>query len=184
MDGNRGKALLGSVLVCALLAPAPAAHAGASSAVFSTTCPGADAMPTAADRTQARLATTCLLNRIRSAAGVPQLRTIRVLRRIAAEHSRDMVTRHYFDHTGPGHQTLMRRLASIRWHAAAGENLGFGSFYYATPRAMVWGWMRSPGHRANILDPEFRYVGVAIALGAPESLSGPAATYTADFGGR
>jgi uncharacterized protein YkwD len=197
MDGNRGNALRGCALVCALICPASAAAQtpvvasattraavmqAANSAVFSTTCPGADAMPNSANRTQARMATTCLLNRIRAAAGLPQLTTRRVLRRIAAAHSRDMVIRRYFDHTGPGHLTLARRLASVGWHGAAGENLGFGTCYYATPRAMVWGWMRSAGHRENIMDPEFRYIGVAIALGAPEANSGPAATYTTDFG--
>lgn len=197
MDGNRGNALRGCALVCALICPASAAAqtpavAGATTraavvqaannAVFSTNCPGADTMPTAATRTQARMATACLLNRIRAAAGLPHLSTVRVLRHIAAAHSRDMVIRRYFDHTGPGHLTLTRRLASVGWRGAAGENLGFGSCYYATPRAMVWGWMRSSGHRENIMDPEFRYIGVAIALGAPEATSEPAATYTTDFG--
>lgn len=185
------------MLVCALICPASAAAQtdvissattrvavaqAANNAVYSTNCPGADAMPTAATRTQARMATACLLNRIRAAAGLSQLTTVRVLRHIAAAHSRDMVIRRYFDHTGPGHLTLARRLASVGWHGAAGENLGFGTCYYATPRSMVWGWMRSSGHRQNIMDPEFRFIGVAIALGAPEAISGPAATYTTDFG--
>src|SRR5581483_3048699 len=106
----------------------------ANRAVFSTSCVGADVMPNATNRTLARAATLCLLNRI------------------PAAHSRDMVIRRYFDHTGPGHLTLARRLASVGWRGAAGENLGFGTSYYATPRAMVWGWMRSSGHRQNILD--------------------------------
>jgi uncharacterized protein YkwD len=197
MDGNRGNALRGCALVCVLICPASAAAQtpavapattraavarAANNAVFSTNCPGADAMPSAANRTQARMATVCLLNRIRAAAGLPQLTTVRALRRIAAAHSRDMVIRRYFDHTGPGDLTLARRLATVSWRGAAGENLGFGTCYYATPRSMVWGWMRSSGHRENIMDPEFHYIGVAIALGAPETIPGPAATYTTDFG--
>ena len=34
-----------------------------------------------------------------------------------------------------------------------GENLGFGTGSFSTPRAIVKDWMNSPGHRANILKP-------------------------------
>jgi uncharacterized protein YkwD len=37
-----------------------------------------------------------------------------------------------------------------------GENLGFGAGEFSTPREIVAEWMRSPGHRANILRP-WRY---------------------------
>ena len=197
MEGTRGKALMGWVLLAALLVFSCPAHAAvgdellartaaqaANNAVFSTDCPGADLMPDAVNRTEVRMATVCLLNRVRVAAGLSELTSVRVLRRIAAEHSRDMVIRHYFDHTGPARVTLASRLRSVGWQGTAGENLGYGSYWYATPRAMVWAWMRSPGHRTNILDPEFRYVGAAISLGAPAAVDGPAATYTTDFGGR
>ena len=40
----------------------------------------------------------------------------------------------------------------------AGENVAYG---YATGRAVVRGWMDSPGHRANILEPRFRLLGMA-----------------------
>lgn len=45
-------------------------------------------------------------------------------------------------------------------------------------------WMRSPGHRANILSRTFREVGVGIAIGAPTTAGGvlDAGTYTTDFG--
>jgi uncharacterized protein YkwD len=44
--------------------------------------------------------------------------------------------------------------------------------------------MASPGHRANILAPRYREVGIGIAVGAPVRGSGAGATYTTDFGRR
>jgi uncharacterized protein YkwD len=200
MHGTRGKALAGWVSVAVLVLPITAAHASVlpppatprsvapppspvSQAVFATDCPSADVMPTSATRTATRIATTCLINHVREAAGLRPLASMRVLRRIAARHSRDMVVRRYFSHTGPFHNTLTVRLRSIGWEGSAGENIGFGTAYSSTPRAMVWAWMRSSGHRANILEPQYRFIGAAIALGAPTGVTGPAATYTTDFGG-
>ena len=43
--------------------------------------------------------------------------------------------------------------------------------------------MNSPGHRANILSPSFREIGIGVAYGAPVAGAGtPAATYATDFG--
>ena len=42
--------------------------------------------------------------------------------------------------------------------SAAGENIAFG---FETPRALVSAWMHSPGHRANILNRDFRRIGVS-----------------------
>lgn len=199
MNGTRGKALTGWVSVAVLLMPisaaraadlsvptgplARSAEAAAYKAVFSTDCSGADVAPDPTTRTSARLATTCLLNRVRRAAGLQPLASTTGLRRIAAQKSRDMVIRHYFSHSSPSHETLAMRLRTIDWKGCAGENIGYGTMYYATPRAMVWAWMRSSGHRENILDPTFRWIGVAISLGSPTGARGAAATYTTDFGG-
>ena len=42
-------------------------------------------------------------------------------------------------------------------YRTAGENIAMG---YATPQAVVNGWMNSPGHRANILNASFTRIGV------------------------
>ena len=157
---------------------------GPLAGVLSTNCPGADLVPASPTRTAARIATACLINEVRAKAGLRSLATLRILRRIAAGHSRDMVDRHYFDHTEPSGATLASRLRSVGWNGPAGENIGYGTFFFASPRSMMWLWMHSSGHRANILDPDWRYVGVAIALGAPTETGNPAATYTVDFAGR
>jgi uncharacterized protein YkwD len=44
--------------------------------------------------------------------------------------------------------------------------------------------MRSPGHRANMLDPSFRDIGVGVIWGTPENPDAKGGIYTADFGMR
>ena len=186
MAPSRVSRLSLSLLACAAAAPSAASAAvipkGPDAGVFSLSCEGADLFPNATNRTTARLATACLINEVRRVAGLHRLETVRELRRIAAAHSRDMVLRRYFAHTEPPRRTLAARLRSIDWSGAAGENIAWGTTYYATPRAIVWAWMRSPGHRANILFPGYRSVGVALSLGVPKGGSLPGSTYTADFG--
>jgi hypothetical protein len=53
------------------------------------------------------------------------------------------------------------RVASAGW-SATGENIAAG---YATPSAVVTGWMGSPGHKANILDSRYTGVGIGFAKG-------------------
>src|SRR4051794_10556470 len=96
---------------------------GPDAGVLSTKCRGADVLPTHSNGTRVRTATLCLLNKVRSIAGLRTLATRRVLRRIAAAHSRDMVIRRYFDHPEPPSRTLLARLNSIHWAGSAGENL-------------------------------------------------------------
>jgi uncharacterized protein YkwD len=50
--------------------------------------------------------------------------------------------------------------------------------------AVFEGWMNSAPHRANILDPGFRDVGVGVARGYPMGANAGSATYTVDFGAR
>ena len=44
--------------------------------------------------------------------------------------------------------------------------------------------MRSPGHRANILSPRFREIGIGVVTGSPQSGTQNAATYSTSFGTR
>jgi uncharacterized protein YkwD len=49
-----------------------------------------------------------------------------------------------------------------------GENLAWGTAELATPAAIVEAWLRSPGHRDNVLRPRFREIGVGVLEAAPE----------------
>ena len=62
-----------------------------------------------------------------------------------------------------------------------GENLAWGSGELGTARGIHEAWMRSNGHRANILNPDFRELGIGIRPGVPKDAT-VGATYTANFG--
>ena len=159
---------------------------GPDRGALSKNCPGADLLPTRENAAKTRAATLCLLNEIRKIAGLRKLKARKSLALIAAQHAGDMVTRKFFDHTAPPvpASTFAQRLKRIKWKGSAGENLGFGTAYYATPRAAAWAWMHSASHRANILTRGYRWLGVAIAYGSPKGDDQQAATYDTAFGGR
>jgi hypothetical protein len=138
-----------------------------------------------------RDATLCLVNRQRVIRGERPLALNARLQRTAQGHTRDMAFRDYFEHShGPG-DTLLRRMRaagyiySSRIGYEVGENIGWGTLWLATPRAMVAAWMASPGHRANILDPRFQDTAVGVSAHPPAKLARgqTGAIYTQDFGG-
>lgn len=176
------------------LAPA-VAHAetsvGARARAASERCDGADALPGQAALADVREATLCLMNAQRTARGLPRLRAHESLAAAAGRYARQMVSKGFFDHTSPGGSTMVTRIKGtaylrgvVSW--SVGENLAWGAGARATPRATVDAWMRSSGHRANILNRDFDEVGVGVAAGAPEAFDGDAAagTYVTDFGRR
>jgi uncharacterized protein YkwD len=77
----------------------------------------------------------------------------------AASHSADMARRDYFEHTSPQGVRVGQRVtaAGYPWRAV-GENIAGGD--KSIDRVMA-GWMRSPGHCSNIMQPEFTEVAVA-----------------------
>ncbi len=163
-----------------LAVAAPGASAGA--------CPGAQSPPSDLGAGGAVDVTLCLLNDARGDHGLRPMRLNARLSFAARHHSRDMVARGYFSHTGPGGVTFDRRLRRTGYVNGArswtiGENIAWGSGSLATPSAIVRAWMHSPGHRRNILDGSFDEIGIGIALGTPVGRSN-GGTYTTDFGGR
>lgn len=91
------------------------------------------------------------------------LRTSDKLQAAAQAHARDMARRNYFDHHAPdGSEPRDRvRRTGYRW-TLVGENIAFGP---ETADEVVSGWLASPGHCANMMDPRFREMGVGIAKG-------------------
>lgn len=99
-----------------------------------------------------------LVNEIRAENGLPALTYNWELSRVARYKSQDMKDNRYFSHTSPvyGSPFEMMRSFGIAYRSA-GENIARG---YATPQAVVNGWMNSSGHRANILNASFTQIGV------------------------
>jgi uncharacterized protein YkwD len=156
-----------------------------------SSCPGADLRPTEQDLGRVRAAILCLVNRERAGQGERPLAPNKRLEQAAQEHTKGMAFGDYFEHVGPRGETPVSRMRAVGYISSAhvsyevGENIGWGTLWEATPRAIVAAWMASPGHRANILDARFRNTAVGVSPHPPSSLArGQAgAIYTQDFGG-
>lgn len=141
-------------------------------------------------RGQARRAIHCLVNRERTANGLRKLSRQRRLQRAAQRHSRYMRRHGCFEHQCKGGPSLEQRVRRARYLVpglrawSIGENIAWGERWLGTPAAIVKAWMRSEGHRANILNPHFRDLGVGVAHGTPESRKAAGGIYTTDFGMR
>ena len=99
-----------------------------------------------------------LVNDIRRQNGLSALQSNWELARVARYKSQDMADNRYFTHTSPTYGSPFQMLKSFGLsYRTAGENIAYG---YATPQAVVNGWMNSSGHRANILNPAYTKLGV------------------------
>ena len=156
-----------------------------------SSCPGADLQPTEKDLGRIRAATLCLVNRERAGQGKRALAPNERLEQAAQAHTKSMAFGDYLEHDGPRGATPRSRMRAIGYISNSqighevGENIGWGTLWEATPRAIVAAWMASPRHRANILDARFRDTAVGVSPHPPSSLArGQAgAIYTQDFGG-
>jgi len=100
-----------------------------------------------------------LVNIEREKQGLSDLSMDETLRQVARAHSRDMLVRGYFSHYTPEGKTPFDRMtdAGISF-TSAGENLAFSP----NVDLAMQGLMQSPGHRANILSPNFHKAGIGV----------------------
>ena len=102
-----------------------------------------------------------------------------------------MATDGYFDHASPDGAAFWRRVRRFygtrRYRVwVVGENLMWGS-PGLSGRAVLAAWLRSPEHRANLLSPDWREIGIAaehVARGPGLYRARPTTIVTADFGAR
>lgn len=104
-----------------------------------------------------------LTNQQRAKYGLPPLQLDWQLARVARYKSADMRDKNYFSHQSPtyGSPFTMIKNFGISYRTA-GENIAAGQ---QTPQEVVNDWMKSPGHRANILNKSFTHIGVGYAKG-------------------
>lgn len=148
-------------------------------------CTGSWLRPSPANVVQVRAATLCLINAERARAGDQPLTENVMLERAAVLHSLDMANRQYFEHVDPDGVHPDARIVQQGYPPIlVGENLAWGETVKSSPAVIVSMWMRSPGHRANILEPQYREIGIGMAYKAPEAQPVPkqAAIYTTTFG--
>lgn len=104
-----------------------------------------------------------LVNEIRRENGLKALTYDWELARVARYKSQDMKDNRYFSHTSPVYGTPFQMIRNFGIsYRSAGENIAKG---YATPQAVVNGWMNSTGHRANILNAGYTHIGVGYVAG-------------------
>ncbi|MEV1066230.1 sigma-70 family RNA polymerase sigma factor [Streptomyces sp. NPDC050263] len=101
-----------------------------------------------------------LVNKERATAGCGALTADALLRKAAQGHSDDMAARDFFDHIDPDGVDPGQRVtaAGYRW-STYGENIAKGQ---QTAESVMTSWMNSEGHRANILNCDFKNIGVGI----------------------
>jgi uncharacterized protein YkwD len=148
-------------------------------------CAGSWLRPTAANGARVRAATLCLINAQRTRHGDQPLTENVMLDRAAVLHSVDMAKRKYFEHVDPDGVHPDARIVQQGYPPIlVGENLAWGETSKSSPAWIVSAWMKSPGHRDNILEPGYREIGIGMAYEAPEPQPVPkqAAIYTTTFG--
>ncbi|MFF5258867.1 CAP domain-containing protein [Actinomadura viridis] len=132
---------------------------------------GGTTPPTGGSAIETTVAT--LTNKERTARGCAPLRIDSRLVTAARRHSQDMAANDYFDHTSRNGDSPWDRMKAAGYTSPGAENIAKG---YSTAAAVVEGWMKSPGHRANILNCGLKAIGVGMSGGA----GGP--WWTQDFG--
>ncbi|MYZ07481.1 CAP domain-containing protein [Streptomyces sp. SID2999] len=114
-----------------------------------------------------------LVNVERAKVGCTPVAANSALTGLAEAFSGDMAARDFFDHTDPDGATPWDRAAKAGITGLGGENIARGQ---SDAAAVMEAWMNSPGHRANILNCDFKTLGVGVHMAA----GGP--WWTQDFG--
>jgi uncharacterized protein YkwD len=119
------------------------------------------------DAERARAEMLAQVNALRRKAGAPALKMDRDLQQAAQGHAEDMLARGYFAHKSPSGTSVRERSreAGYQWRTI-GENIAEGQ---TSVDEVVTTWMGSPGHRQNILNPDFRDLGIGLVLGKNRS---------------
>ena len=122
----------------------------------------------------------------RQNAGLNPLVSCTRLANSALAHTNRMLEGKFFSHSDPGTGTAsVDRIRSTGYLDSAnswgvGENIAMG---YSSANATMVGWMNSPGHRANILNPSFTHLGVGVNIGKWDAWYRSMATQNFGFGG-
>jgi uncharacterized protein YkwD len=99
----------------------------------------------------------------RTFAPAPPLALSGTLGSVAYGHATDMAEHHYFEHADLTGQTPADRVRATGYREKlVGENIAYGP---QTVDEAVQGWLHSPGHCENLMDPRFAEMGLAFAAG-------------------
>ncbi|MFE6186227.1 CAP domain-containing protein [Streptomyces sp. NPDC056465] len=129
--------------------------------------------PASPSATSAQATVLSLVNQERAKVGCSPVTASASLTALAQDFSDDMAARDFFGHTDPDGATPWDRADAAGVEGLGGENIARGQ---ADAQAVMDAWMDSEGHRANILNCDYKTLGVGVHLGS----GGP--WWTQDFG--
>ncbi|MEK7076641.1 MAG: CAP domain-containing protein [Patescibacteria group bacterium] len=109
-------------------------------------------------------------NRERVSTGIKPIIAEKRLNDAASKKISDMIAKNYFAHVSPDGKGAGEWVGVAGYrYILIGENLAMGNF--KDEEDLVTAWMASPGHRANILNPKFKEIGIAVKKGIIEGTS-------------
>ncbi|SFC48787.1 CAP domain-containing protein [Clostridium uliginosum] len=104
-----------------------------------------------------------LMNQKRTEAGLKPLIMDNTLLQVARYKSDHMIQLNYFDHTTPDGTKWVDWLQTIGYkYTTTGENIAYNT---TDPVELFTQWWNSPGHRANMMNPDFGKVGIGVIQG-------------------
>lgn len=123
------------------------------------------------------------INGLRAEQGLQPVRSSKKLARIASRHSRDQLRHDRLSHDSGNGTPFKVRMAKVARNAILGETVGWlPDGMHDRADRLVMMWMQSPGHRAQLMRPRFRKVGIGRWYGAMGFEAG--LTVTANFSSR
>jgi uncharacterized protein YkwD len=173
-----------SQLYPALSQPAPTATAtpvvptATPTPALPTATPTATPDPATLDSEEAAFLT--LINQYRQSKGLPPLTLNTTLTTASKWMSQDMANKNYFSHTDSLGRDPFTRMAAFGYTANTykAENIAAG---YSTAASVMTGWQNSSGHNANMLNPNYKVIGIGRAYNANSTYKW---YWTTDFGGQ
>ena len=100
----------------------------------------------------------------RSFGPAPRVTLSQTLADVALGHAADMAQHDYFDHQDLSGRTPAERVRAVGYkETLVGENIAYGP---GSADEVVKGWLDSPGHCENIMEPRFTQMGIAYAPGS------------------
>lgn len=143
-------------------------------------CPG-QGNANAAAGVQER-AMLCLVNKARKARGLSPFTAVGSLGRAAGRKTADIIRCDEFSHEACGREFTYWIERSGYDACSAAENIAWGTGSLGTPQSIFRAWMRSSGHRRNILG-SYEDIGIGLQIGELEGTRG-AHVWTQQFGSR
>ena len=123
----------------------------------------ANACSTPANANQLASEIAAGVNAQRKAHGLAPLAYDAKLGRAAATHACDMAVHNFFGHAGSNGSHVQARVQAAGYrNCTVAENLAWG---YPSSGQIIGGWMNSAGHRANVLHPRVKEMGIGITNG-------------------